>query len=95
MTAAGKEKLLKIGRNIQKWRELKGMKQGSLAEELDISLVALSNIETGKTNIPLIRLFSIATALEIPIEFLFADPNLVIRNAKNLNGLPDRSNFST
>ena len=66
MSAAGNDVLLEVGSNIRKWRDLKGMKQESLAEELDISPVALSKIETGKTNIPVKRLFAIFFSDESP-----------------------------
>ncbi|HEV8284502.1 MAG TPA: helix-turn-helix transcriptional regulator [Chitinophagaceae bacterium] len=83
MELTGDEKLLEVGANIRKWRDLKGMKQESLAEELDISPVAISKIETGKTNIPLKRLFAIATALNINVELLFTDPSTIIQQIKN------------
>ena len=66
-----KEKLIKVGNNIRKWRTLKGIKQEVLAEELEISKVSISKIETGKTDVPLRRLFDIASALEIDIQMLF------------------------
>lgn len=78
------EILIEIGGNIRKWRNLKGIKQESLADELEISKVSISKIETGKTDIPLKRLFSIAEALGITVELLFSDPFSVIK--KNQNG---------
>ena len=69
-----KGSLLEIGSNIRKWRTLRGIKQESMAEQLDISNVALSKIETGKTDIPLSRLVDIAYILELKIHFLFTDP---------------------
>ena len=70
----GKDRLIEVGSNIRKWRHLKGVKQETLAITLDISPVSISKIETGKTDIPLNRLFDIALALDIPVEFLFSDP---------------------
>lgn len=67
-----------IGNNIRKWRNLKGLKQSILADELGISVVALSKIETGKTDIPLNRLFQIAIALNIGVEMLFRDPETIV-----------------
>ena len=48
--------LLKIGINIRKWRELKGIKQEQLANQLGITKAALSNIENDKTDISLHRI---------------------------------------
>lgn len=73
-----KEKLIKVGNNIRKWRTLKGIKQEVLAEELEISKVSISKIETGKTDVPLRRLFDIASALEIDIQMLFEDPGDIL-----------------
>jgi transcriptional regulator with XRE-family HTH domain len=86
MSVAGNEKLIEVGSNIRKWRDLKGMKQESLAEELDISPVAISKIETGKTNIPLKRLFAIASVLKIDVQLLFIDPSNIIQQIENKNG---------
>lgn len=72
------EKFLEVGCNIRKWRNLKGMKQDFLADQLEISKVSISKIETGKTDIPLKRLFAIASIFEIRIQLLFSDPNSLI-----------------
>jgi len=93
MTGIGSEKLLEVGSNIRKWRNLKGMKQESLAEELDISSVAVSKIETGKTNIPVKRLFAIAAALNINIQLLFTDPDNIIQQIENKNGNGNMTKF--
>jgi len=74
---------VKSEKNIRKWRELKGIKQDSFAEELDISTVSLSKIETGKTNIPLKRLSAIASALNIDVRLLFTDPGTIIQQIEN------------
>lgn len=66
--------LAEIGNNIRKWRTLKGFKQEALADELEISKVSVSKIETGKTDISLHRLYQIALILDIPIEKIFKDP---------------------
>jgi transcriptional regulator with XRE-family HTH domain len=86
------EKLFETGSNIRKWRILKNMKQEDLAEEIDISLVSLSKIENGKTNIPLSRLFDIAVALGIHIQLLFSDPFIVIQQ-RDLKDKNELSNF--
>jgi len=45
-----------------------------MADQLGISKVALSKIETGKTDIPLSRLLDIAVILQLEIHLLFVDP---------------------
>jgi transcriptional regulator with XRE-family HTH domain len=72
-------KLIEVGNNIRKWRSAKGMKQECLADILEISAVALSKIETGKTDIPLKRLFQIASVLGLKVELLFQDPFEIIK----------------
>jgi transcriptional regulator with XRE-family HTH domain len=67
------EILIEVGNNIRKWRHVIGFKQEQLADLLEISTVSMSKIETGKTDIPLKRLFSIAKALGVKIELLFLD----------------------
>ena len=73
-------RLIVVGGNIRKWRSLKGLKQETLANELEISKVAVSKIENGKTDIPLKRLFAIATALQIGVHHLFFDPCQFVQN---------------
>lgn len=65
---------LLIGQNIRKWRELRGVKQDSLALQLGITKAALSNIENNKTDINLHRIEDIATCLELETMKLFCDP---------------------
>ncbi len=78
MSGEENTKLFEIGCNIRKWRNLKGIKQEKLAEELEISKVSMSKIETGKTNIPIVRLFAIAKVLGIKVDLLFIDPSIVL-----------------
>ena len=67
-----------IGKNIRKWRELKDIKQDTLAQKLGISKGALSNIENNKSDISLHRLEEIALCLNIDVMKLFVDPNNLI-----------------
>jgi transcriptional regulator with XRE-family HTH domain len=69
---------LLIGKNIRKWRELKDIKQDTLAQKLGISKGALSNIENNKSDISLHRLEEIALCLNIDVMKLFVDPNNLI-----------------
>ena len=73
-----KDKLIEVGNNIRKWRNLKGIKQEILADDLEISRVSVSKIETGKTDIPLLRLYQIASSLGIQVQFIFLDPYTLI-----------------
>ena len=64
----------KIGVNIRKWRELKGIKQEQLAIKLGITKSALSNIENDKTDISLHRIEDIARCLDMEVMRLFKNP---------------------
>ena len=77
-TFGDRDKLIEMGNNIRKWRNLKGIKQEMLADDLEISKVSISKIETGKTDIPLLRLYQIASILGIQVQFLFLDPYTLI-----------------
>jgi len=76
-------KLIEIGNNIRNWRQLKGMKQDGLASEIEISKVSISKIETGRADISLLRLFAIASALQIQVQLLFSDPSTLVRENEN------------
>ena len=92
-----KEYKLKIGANIRKWRNLKGIKQKELATALNLSEAAISNIENNITDVTLSQLEDISLGLDISIEKLFTDPqetiNLPLRsittNDKPLQNLPE------
>lgn len=71
---SGENYSLKIGSNIRKWRELKGIKQEQLAAKLDITKAALSNIENDKTDIGLHRIEEIAKHLGLDYMMLFKNP---------------------
>ena len=71
---ASKEYKLKIGGNIRKWRNLKGIKQKELASVLELSEAAISNIENNITDVTLSQLEDISLGLDVPVEHLFADP---------------------
>ena len=73
-----KEYKLKIGGNIRKWRNLKGIKQKELASALCLSEAAISNIENNITDITLSQLEDISLGLDIPVEQLFSDPQETI-----------------
>jgi transcriptional regulator with XRE-family HTH domain len=54
---------LKVGTNIKRLREIKGIKQEVLAKQLDLTSVSLSNIENDKVDITISRLPQIAEVL--------------------------------
>ena len=64
-----------IGRNIQRHREMAELKQETLAKILDITPSALSQIETGKTDISVTRIEEIALALNKSFFDLVTTPN--------------------
>lgn len=63
-----------LGNNIRLWRMLKGYKQNDLAAKLAITRPSLSNIETGRTDVPLSRLMEISNVLEIDVRLLLTPP---------------------
>ncbi len=64
-------KLEKLGKNIKKFRKIKGLSQNNLAEFVDISREHLAKIETAKRCISLTLLFKIADYLEIEAKEFF------------------------
>ena len=66
-----------IGRNIRRHRETLGVRQGTLAQQLSITPSALSQIETGKTDISVDRIDQIAGALNLSFYELMTTPNHV------------------
>ncbi len=64
-------KLIKLGKNIQKYRKLKNLSQNELADLLFISREHLAKVETSKRRISLKLLFSLSDLLEINESDLF------------------------
>ena len=66
-----KEKLLSaIGKRIYDVRKLHGLSQAELAEKADLSVVYISNIESGKKNFSVDVLIRLCVALDISSDFL-------------------------
>jgi transcriptional regulator with XRE-family HTH domain len=82
-----KEYKINVGENIRKWRELKGLQQKDLADKLDISLTALSNIETGVSKPNTERLEDVAEALNIEVNQLFINPQQLLTFKNNTNSV--------
>lgn len=71
---------LKIGENIKKWRVFKNCKQQTLANHLNLSKAAISNIENDKSDICLSRMEAIANYLGISVLQLFSTPEDTLKN---------------
>jgi transcriptional regulator with XRE-family HTH domain len=65
------KQLKEFGRRLAEVRKSKGMTQQRLAEKLDISLVSVGYIETGKRWPRLGTLHRIADCLGVPLSELF------------------------
>ncbi len=63
--------LINLGKNIRKYRKLKGYTQEKLAEKTNLSNSYISDIECGKINVPTLTLYEISLALDIDIHKLF------------------------
>lgn len=75
------ENKLRIGGNIRKWRNIKGLKQKDLAVAMRLSEAAMSNIENNITNITLSQLEEISMALDVNVSQLFTDPQETVGGA--------------
>jgi len=62
--------LATLGKNISIVRKRKGLKQETVAFDLEISKTAYSKIERGETNIPFLRLVQIAEYFKVDISEL-------------------------
>ncbi len=60
-----KDFVLKVGKNIRKYRENKGFSQFKLAIESDVTPGAIANIEHARSDTTLTRINAIAKALDI------------------------------
>lgn len=58
---------------IKKCREEAGLTQAKLAEEMDVSIVAVQNWEKGKTKIYLDRYMDLAAVFNVPVEKLIKE----------------------
>jgi len=65
--------MAQIGKNIRKWRQFRGKKQGIFAKEIGISRTMLSRYENGRSEISINRLQDIAILLGITLQILIKD----------------------
>ncbi len=71
-----KDFVLKVGKNIRKYREQKGLSQFKLAIESDVTPSAIANIEHARSDTTLTRINAIAKALDVkPSVLLEIDDN--------------------
>jgi len=61
----------KVGINIRKYRQIKGLTQEQLAFEANLHRAYIGHIERGEKNIGLINLEKIAKTLGVPVKDLF------------------------
>jgi len=74
MNAPNEEKLLQaFGKRVAEVRKSKGVKQTDLAEMINMSVVTIAYIETGKRWVRLATLEKIARALKVKVRDLFPD----------------------
>ena len=60
-------RLKKLGENIKKYREIKGLKQIDLAVSLDFSGEYICRVERGQKYMSLRKLFKLADILEVKL----------------------------
>ena len=65
-----KSESAKLGRNLKRIREEKGMTQGDIVRTLGVSRSFVSNIENGNTNPTLSTITNLAKALGVPSDEL-------------------------
>ncbi len=72
-----------IGENIRKIRELKGLKQETIAERLKMSQANYSKLENSDNDIPSERLEEIAKALEVDVDDIMNFDKRIFFNQTN------------
>lgn len=70
-TSQEAKQLMAFGRRLAEVRKSRGLTQQALAEKLDISLVSIGYIETGKRWPRLVTLHRIAKCLGVSLDELF------------------------
>ena len=62
-----------FGKNVRKYRQLRGLTQEKLAFEAEIDLTYVGGIERGKRNPSLLVMARIANALSVPLARLLTE----------------------
>ena len=70
----------RMGLIIQKARELKGITQTALADQIDVSLRTIIAIENGKRNPTFEVLYRLIDALNIPADIIFHPDDVSVTN---------------
>jgi transcriptional regulator with XRE-family HTH domain/quercetin dioxygenase-like cupin family protein len=70
-----------IGEKLRTVRQRRRISLRDLARRAEMSASMLSQIETGKTFPSVRSIYSIAAALDVPVDYFFPDPNSVIEGA--------------
>ncbi len=65
-----------VGKNIKKYRELRGLTQEELIEKIDMGPCAISNIECGKSFPSISNLEKIIEVLKIEPKFLLEEKSI-------------------
>lgn len=71
MNRAHSEEYRQLGLNIAYYRKERGLSQIQLADRIDVSRTHMSRIENNDCAVSLDVIFSIAKALEVPVNRLF------------------------
>lgn len=67
------EKLMTIGNNIRKYREMKGWSQEGFAHECNLHRTYIGSVERGERNITILNLIKVKERLGVRLEELYPD----------------------
>ena len=86
-----------IGRNISRFRDMKGKKAFDVAESIGLKEAAYTKYERGETNITVDFLQKVADVLELdPMLFLTSSPTHILENIHNSPiAIQENSTFNT
>ncbi|MEN9511356.1 MAG: hypothetical protein RLZZ370_1175 [Bacteroidota bacterium] len=76
---------VKLGDKVKRIREMKGMKQESVARELGLSTGGYGRIERGETSLSLDRLEKIARALDVSAMDILRYDDSIVYNINTMN----------
>lgn len=60
-----------VARNVQRWRNVRGVSLPDLAQQIDVPVAILANWESGKDTLPIAILFDIIKVLQVDIQQIF------------------------